>query len=212
MRDHGFAGWKRLASLVMFVFFYFAVGFSGVAQGKVVRYVYPPSRGEFAPSFYMAGKLGIFEPNDDASGLAGFGTGAFTGGLVGLRIHPNVALEGEVDYYESGVRGLDLRANPYIFNVRVIYPGGLFEPYLETGVGIYFAELDFDLGGGLVQSDTGVGVGFHLGGGLDFALGEGISLGAEFRWFTAKPDFRGIAGADPDIGGLIVNLFLSLSF
>ncbi|RMG59418.1 MAG: hypothetical protein D6713_05465 [Deltaproteobacteria bacterium] len=183
------------------------------AFGKVVRKSYPPewSRG-FTPGVYIAGKLGIFEPNDDEIGLAGFGTGAFTGGLIGFRFHPNVAIEGEVDYYESGVGSLDLLANPYIFNVRIIAPGVFVEPYLEGGVGIYFAELDFDLGGGFVETDSGVGVGFHLGGGVDIRLGPGLALGTEVRWFTAKPDFRDIAGNDPDIGGVVVNMFLKVSF
>lgn len=208
-------GDKILRTMLIFVVtLLLAGGTAAVSEGRVVRRVYPEQpRSTFTPVPYFTGKIGIFNPNDEnfPDGLEGFSSGVFSGFNIGYRSAPFFAIEGEVDYYESDFGPEDLRVIPVLFNARFIYPGGIFEPYIGGGAGIYFAEFEF-FNGLFFETDDGAGVGVHLGTGVDFQVSPGIILGFEFRWFFAEPDFSDDFGPDPDVGGFTFNFLLRTLF
>lgn len=194
--------------LIMFTF----AGENG--WGRVVRRVYPERpQYAFTPTPYAFGKVGIFNPNDEnpPGGLDGFSSGFFGGFGLGYRSTPYLALEGEIDFYETEFDTDELRVTPILFNVRFIYPGPNVEPYLELGGGIYFAEFEF-FNGFFFESDSAAGLGVHFGAGLDFKISPGIITGVEFRWFFAEPDFSDAFIEDPNVGGYSFNFLLRALF
>lgn len=176
-------------------------------EGREVRRVYPEQPQAFSPRSYVTGKLGLFEPNSDSDGLKGFSSGIFVGGNLGYRATPYLAVEGEIDYYDSSFGNEDLWVVPFIFNARLIIPSRNLEPYFQGGAGIYFAEFEF-FDGFFLFRDSAAGFGAHVGAGLDINVNPGIVAGLEFRWFYSKPDFSDAFGPDPNVGGFIFNFYL----
>jgi opacity protein-like surface antigen len=160
-----------------------------------VKSVYPPTEEGYVPSIYVSWKLGLINPNDDGEGLKGFSSGEFTGGVLGARIRPHLAVELEGDYYETDLGSLVSRVRTSFANVIFLTTKGAFEPYLEGGLGFYFAEQDFLISPSFVETSSGAGFGVHLGGGLNFRLTPNITLGAEIRWMYGDVDFGGTIGS-----------------
>jgi opacity protein-like surface antigen len=102
--------------------------------------------------------------------------------------HPNFALELGVGYLKSE-DGAELTSYPFTLNLKGVYPFMGAELYGLAGIGAYYVTAE---GGGLDENDTVLG--FQLGIGANFDLTPAIFIGAEGKYFWAKPDFGSPAG------------------
>jgi opacity protein-like surface antigen len=133
-------------------------------------------------AYFPAGNL-----NDD-----GFDT-VFTGGIaVGGYLNRNLAIEGEVGYFQtsSSQNGIDnaLSVLPVTASLKAVLPfrGGEFS--LGGGIGVYFASVDTKVNGSS-QDDSGAAFGGHGLVGLSIDITPTIFVGAEGRYiFTTKAD------------------------
>jgi len=178
------------------------------AQGEEIHRVYPPPANAFAPQVYVAWKLGAINPNDDAEGLKGFGSGVYTSGIFGIRFAPFYGAELEGEYYEADQGSFVVRVRTALVNLVLMRPGGRLEPFLNLGGGIYYGEQDFPISPGLVDTETGAGFGGHIGGGANVRITPAISLGAGLRWSYGQVDFGGVGG-HRNLGGFVYTLMLS---
>jgi len=178
------------------------------AQEQEIYRVYPPQTNAFVPRVYVAWKLGAINPNDDAEGLKGFSSGTYTSGVFGIRFAPFYGAELEGEYYEADQGSFVVRVRTAQVNLVLLRPTGRLEPYLNLGGGIYYAEQDFPVSPGFVDTETGAGFGGHIGGGVNIRIIPAISFGAGLRWSYGQVDFGGVGG-HRNLGGFVYTLVLS---
>ncbi|NJD62919.1 MAG: porin family protein [Deltaproteobacteria bacterium] len=119
--------------------------------------------------------------------------------------HPNFALELGVGYFQSE-DGAELTSYPITANLKGVYPFMGAEFYGLAGIGAYYVKAE---GGGFDENDTVLG--FQLGIGANFDLTPVIFVGAEGKYFWAKPDFGAPAG-EVKIDGILATVNLGYRF
>jgi opacity protein-like surface antigen len=119
--------------------------------------------------------------------------------------HPNFALELGVGYFKSE-DGAELTSYPFTLNLKGIYPFMGAELYGLAGVGAYYVKAE---SGPFDENDTVLG--FQLGIGANFDLTPVIFVGAEGKYFWAKPDFGGPEG-EVKIDGILATINLGYRF
>ncbi|MGE5753861.1 MAG: outer membrane protein, partial [Deltaproteobacteria bacterium] len=119
--------------------------------------------------------------------------------------HPNFALEFGVGYFTSE-DGADLTSYPFTLNLKAIYPLPGAELYALGGVGAYYVKAE---SGPFDENDTVLG--FQLGIGGSFDLTPVIFIGAEGKYFWAKPDF-GFPVDEVKIDGILATINLGYRF
>ena len=118
-------------------------------------------------------------------------------GRVGYRFHPNVAAEGQLQYFDEF--GLDLHASPgssgqvatidgmsVMGNVKGYPLTGRVQPYLLGGIGLLWLQLEDAFGAGL--EDHEVGFAGHVGVGVDAYLTDNLLLNLEASYLLPAGD------------------------
>jgi opacity protein-like surface antigen len=195
----------------------------------------PPASAQTEPApqrleqkyFYLFG--GSFSPEKDRQ--LGDENGKLTLGLgFGSRYSPHIAWEIEIPFHYRSANAPDLssifltltsgRADISTFglagNVRLIYPGDRFEPYLGGGFGLYYTNLEvtrFVVGfpGSFRTSD--INVGLQMLAGVDYFYGEkGRSVGLQYRKLKLDANFGPEVPGSVKVGGDALLLNLRWSF
>ena len=174
----------------------------------------PPPRGAPPPppthavygQMYLFGHLGVFEPNDDRDGLENYDTGGVFDIGIGSRVSPVLAIDGTFGAHSADRGPDDVTVAPLTIGARLILPGPFFEPYVGSGVGLYFADLD-EPTSGIDDSDTTFGG--YLSLGMDAWLNPRMALNFEGKYHWAEPEFNGF---DVDVSGWTLSLGLRVSF
>lgn len=182
------------------------------------------------PSYaYFGAKVGAFLPNDDD--LDGFDTGYSIEAFYGYEFNPNFALEAGVGYFRTEGSESDyddyynisidmdgtISAIPLTLTAKGTYPLGQgFSLFAGAGVGAYFAQAEFDANAyspefgheSISDDDSETAFGFHVVAGAEYKLANGMSALAEFKWFTAEPEFTLFDEdmGESDIGGMVLSL------
>lgn len=127
---------------------------------------------------------GYFPQADDVDD---FDTG-FNGEISFTRyFHPNFALELGVAYFQSEDDFNDeLTGVPITLNLKGVYPIGAVELYALAGIGAYYVKIE-DSTGNFDENDTVLG--YQLGAGVNFNVTPVVFVGAEAKYFWAKPEF-----------------------
>lgn len=175
----------------------------------------PPPRGAHAPppqhavhgQPYFFAHLGLFDPNDDSEGLAGYDSGGAFDVGIGSRVSPLLAVEGTFGAYGAdGPADAEVAVLPVTFGVRLIVPHPFIEPYVGAGVGLYFASLEEPINN---IDDTDTTFGGYLSLGLDAWLNRRVALNFEGRYHWAEPQFDGF---DVDVSGWTASMGVRVSF
>ena len=140
---------------------------------------------------------------DDVNGTSGgvpveieFDTGWTIGGAVGYNLSPQLALEGELSYLtadlDSGTAGgvtvsIDGDYSTFLALANIVFhpfADAGFDPYIGAGAGVAIAELDINSIGGVAVNSSESSEDLALQGtaGLDFDIGTGSSIGAQYRY------------------------------
>jgi len=118
--------------------------------------------------------FGIYDPGGD---IGEFHTGWNLSGGVGLRVHPNVAVESTLGFIRSTGTPGDLWAIPMTVGARLIYPTPYFEPYAGLGYGVYYVDLSR-----LGVNETSFSLVDYLSLGVDARLKRNMALNAELKY------------------------------
>jgi opacity protein-like surface antigen len=156
---------------------------------------------------------------EDERGEATLGFG------FGYRKNRHLVLEGEIllldrnyaappqdEFFLIGYsERMEVEAAGVTFGVRGVWPLRRVEPFVGAGMGLYRSEakvpgLAFVIP--IEESDTDLGIGFHLVTGFDLILTREWSLGLEFRMYELEADFDGLSHGKVDIGGESVAIAL----
>lgn len=101
--------------------------------------------------------------------------------------HPNFAFELGVGYFMSeDDPGNELTGIPITLNLKGVYPIGGVEIYALAGLGAYYVKFE-NSPGTFDENDTVLG--WQLGVGANFNITPVVFIGAEGKYFWAKPDF-----------------------
>lgn len=104
---------------------------------------------------------------------------------IGYRFHPNLAVEGSVDFFE-GIHSDDTTPSSegdiltFAGSIKGYLSTRRLQPYVLVGLGVTRARIDE---GPARYNRAGVSV--LLGGGMDYYLLPGISLGIKVTYFEA---------------------------
>ncbi len=117
-------------------------------------------------------------------------------GTIGFDIVPGLGLYGGWDWQRRElevfpfVQGtVDVEDTGYVFGIRYMPPAGPVSPWLRAG-GIYnHVELEDQAGDIFADSDHTLG--FEVGAGLQFRVGESFALTPGVRYRRFEPDVRG---------------------
>lgn len=176
-----------------------------LALGIVIICFTPLSAIAEKPASYGIIKVGFYSPNGDLEDLD-FDTG-FNGEIVlGSYLHPNIAMEVGVGYFQTDASNpdIDLWVIPLTLTTKVLYPIEKFEPFALAGIGLYFEELD------LGEDDDDTVFGFHLGAGANYNITEDIFFGVEGKYlWSGEAKF---ASLEADLDGFLVTGNLGLRF
>ncbi|MBP2683352.1 MAG: hypothetical protein H6Q79_1391 [Deltaproteobacteria bacterium] len=159
--------------------------------------VEPGSRG----NYYWFGNFGLYEPGGDIGALH---TGWNLSGGVGLRVHPNVAVESTLAFLRSNGASGDLWAIPLTLGARLIYPTPVFEPYAGIGSGVSYVDLNRPGG-----NDTSVSLVDYLSLGADAWLNRNTALNAEMKYQFMN---SGLTGANVNTSGVLFTLGVRRTF
>jgi len=178
------------------------------------REIPPPPRAAGAPppqhavygQPYFFGHVGLFDPNDSATGLRGYDSGGSFDLGVGSRVSPIMAVEGAFGAYTADVGPNEVSVAPLTFGLRLIVPHPFIEPYVGAGVGLYFADLE-EPSSGIDDSDTTFGGYGSLG--IDAWLNPRMALNFEGKYHWAEPSFNSV---DVKVDGWTVSLGVRVSF
>jgi opacity protein-like surface antigen len=118
---------------------------------------------------------------------------------------PHFALELGVGYFNSE-DGAELTSYPFTVNLKGVYPFLGAELYALGGIGAYYVKLE---NGGFDENDTVLG--YQLGIGANVDITPVVFIGAEGKYFWAKPDFGGPAG-EVKIDGILATVNLGYRF
>lgn len=163
---------------------------------------------------YFALKGGIFDPNNKTDGLKDFDTGTNFELAYGMKVHQNISLEFGAGYYKAELKeaGDTIKASavPLTLTALVNIPMGNMGFNIGAGAGYYFTKIEMDLGVVSVSKEKGA-VGYQAVAGLDFNLGQAMSIGAEAKYVQVKPDYSDLGGK-AEMGGMIYNAVLKFKF
>jgi opacity protein-like surface antigen len=144
----------------------------------------------------------------------------------GYRLHPNVAIEGEIQYFT----GFDVKIDQVTTGAHVINADqkfgsidtlavtmnakgyvltGRVQPYGLLGIGLARASFDPDIEGVDSQDDTAFAVRF--GAGVDFYATENIVINAEAGYLLPTSDYK-FGEGDPGLGGDIIPLTVGVQY
>jgi len=187
-----------------------------------------------ADTGYFSVKGGSFLPNGSggANSLKSFNTGYNAELAVGFRPESYAALELGTGYFSASgtVANADSSSRKTVYGIpitataKAILDTTKFDLFAGAGFGYYFAfidnHVDFFSGGlpSVQESSHGGALGYHLVAGADYKLSERFRLGADFKWFVAKPeleltDSQNVKSrAKWDIGGEVLNVGLKYLF
>ena len=210
---------RKITVLFLAGFFCAALSSAALAADPYDRYErsrgeFPPPRAAGAPppqhavhgQTYFFGHLGLFDPNDSATGLKGYDSGGSFDFGIGSRVSPNLAIEGTFGAYSADIGPNEVTVAPLTFGMRLIVPHPFIEPYVGAGLGLYFADLK-EPSSGIDDSDAAFG-GYGAVG-VDAWLNPRVALNFEGRYHWAEPSFNGI---DVKVGGWTVGLGVRVSF
>ena len=181
---------------------------------------------------YAALKLGIYSPQSDD--LEDFDQG-FNGEIgFGHYLTKNFAAELGLGYFQtdatftktdvtlgSFVAKNEITVIPVTLTGKGIYPVGKLELFLAAGVGIYYAESEFDLSsnalGNTSQIEYDTVFGYHIGVGANFKITPKTDLGVELKYLSAEADFttaiQGVPlGLGDDLEGFTATITLTNRF
>lgn len=181
---------------------------------------------------YFSVKAGSFLPNSKSgNSLKDFNTGYNAEVAVGYRPESYAAFElGTGLYSASGtVTTADSTSDKTLYTIPVtatakaILDLEKFELFGGAGIGYYFAFIDNDMTfaagpAPVKESSHGSALGYHLTAGGDYKIAERFRLGADFKYFVAKPeleltDSQNVKSRSKwDIGGTVINLDLKYTF
>ena len=181
-----------------------------------------------ADTGYFSFKGGSFLPNGSggATSLKSFNTGYNTELALGFRPESYAALEIGTGLYSASGTVADANSKstktvygiPITATAKAILDLKKAELFAGAGFGYYFAyinnHMDFFNGGtpSVQESSHGGALGYHLVLGADYKLSENFRLGADFKWFEAKPeleltDSQNVKSrAKWDVGGEVLNV------
>jgi hypothetical protein len=148
-----------------------------------------------------------------------------TTGTVRADLNNRPVWEGAVGYWSGFFGGqlsagyqkftsgpADVRGIPVTAMLQLRLPLEFVVPYVEGGLGAYFAQFQPAVSLADVKRDA-VTLQSVVGGGLDFVFGP-LILGAEYRYQWVKPKFK-IAGTEDvpfDLSSSIVTLDVGIGF
>ena len=186
-----------------------------------------------AEDSYLALKVGGFLPNGkgDATSQGGFkdfDTGYDVEVAFGFRPATYAAIELGSGFYSTQrqitATALREKATAYGVPVTATVKGILnlekTDLFAGAGAGYYFGVLTRDRTEGTQptqsSSSHGNALGYHLCGGFDYNLSDRYSVGAEIKWFSAKPKFDDATGTGNQVewefGGTVFNLGMKYKF
>jgi len=173
------------------------------------------------PSNYVAVKAGIYSPSKDfnintvnidaKSGISGEIA-------IGHYFLPVFAMELGVGYFESkgspAAQGgeTNLKVLPLLVTAKGFLPLGEIEPYVELGIGAYFAKLELS---GALENDTTstkAVLGIHAGAGVNFNITENVFLGVEGRFLKVKQPSYADPGKVVKLDGFTLTADLGFRF
>mgnify|MGYP001580622997 CR=1 FL=1 len=182
----------------------------------------PPPRAAGAPppqhavhgQPYFFGHIGIFDPNTDVDGLAGYDSGLNFDLGIGSRVSPVLGVEGTFGAYSAERGSKEASVVPLTIGARLIIPHPFIEPYLGAGLGLYFTKLKEPASGFGGIDETSTDFGGYLSVGADFWLNPRIALNFEGKYHFVNPSFEDASGTswDVNMGGWTVNLGVRASF
>ena len=152
-------------------------------------------------NLYWFGNFGLFDPGGDIGELH---TGWNLSGGVGLRVHPNVAVESTLAFIRSNGAPGDLWAIPLTVGARLIYPTPVFEPYAGIGSGVSYVDLNRPGG-----NDTSVSLADYLSLGADAWLNRNTALNAELKYQFMN---SGLTGSNVNTSGVLFTLGVRRTF
>jgi opacity protein-like surface antigen len=158
-----------------------------LALAVVLLGIAPLTSSAAMPENAVAIKVGGYFPQADD--VDDFDTGFNMEISLTRYFHPNFALEFGVGYLMSESDfNVELTSYPITLNLKAVYPVGGVELYALGGIGAYYVKVE----NGFDENDTVLG--FQLGAGANFNITPVVYIGAEAKYFWAKPDFGGPSG------------------
>lgn len=126
--------------------------------------------------------------------------GTWLGGVqLRLGMGEVLALEGSIevrrDEFLDGVA--KILSYPVQATLLVYLMKSEMSLYLLGGLGWYYSKISFDSSLG-VDDETDSDVGFHIGAGVDFGLGEDTSVNGDIRYIFLDPDSDNLENEDFD--------------
>jgi len=152
-------------------------------------------------NLYCFGNFGLYDPGGNIGELH---TGWNLSGGVGLRVHPNVAVESTLAFIRSNGASGDLWAIPLTVGARLIYPTPVFEPYAGIGSGVSYVDLNKPGG-----NDTSFTLVDYLSLGADAKLNRNTALNAELKYQFMN---SGLTGSNVNASGAIFTLGVRMTF
>ena len=138
---------------------------------------------------------GGFERFDDEGTPVDFDHGFVVGGWLGYRLHPNFAIETQIEYggFEAELAGfidIDIDLVTFTTNAKAYVLTDRIQPFVLVGVGAMVVELEANAFGSSI-SDSESDFVARFGGGVDFWLTESISLGLASSYVFTTGDIDG---------------------
>lgn len=141
---------------------------------------------DYRPFFHLGLSLNGTSIAEDDSSAGGFDAGAGFALDFGLRLAPQFSLDFGwwASFHDAAVEVDAAALMSFTIDGRFFLTDRdqRLQPYLQAGVGAYVLTYDRGL-------DTLSGPGFQLGGGLDFYLTPGVSLGARLLYRGAYVEY-----------------------
>ena len=145
-----------------------------------------------------------FATEDAGQAEIDFGVGADA--TIGYRVMPHLSVYGGWGWREFGAHSsfsrsdVDLAETGYLFGLRFEHPMGDDDaPELVVRLGGTYNHLEIEDGDGAIVSDSGHGLGFEVGAGVAFRLGDRwrVTPGVRFRSTEREFDELGVTVPAP---------------
>ncbi|GFO58583.1 hypothetical protein GMST_09080 [Geomonas silvestris] len=182
-------------------------------------------------SGYLSVKGGSYLPNGKSGSLKSFDTGYNAEVAVGYRAEKYAAIEIGTGIFSSSstVSNADASSKMSLYGIPVtatakaILDLEKLDLFAGAGLGYYFAFVDndvtFNQGPPPVhESSHGGALGYHLVLGGDYKLSERFRVGADFKYFVAKPELELTDAQNVktrskwDVGGTVINAGIKYLF
>jgi opacity protein-like surface antigen len=135
----------------------------------------------------IGGHLGVAVPFD--------GGGAFLIGFVArVDITPWLTIEGDADYHRDSWQGGDVTATIIPIQLSALYRFQVdwpVKPYALAGFGLYYTDVHFKGSLQDLSDRHELHIGFHFGGGVEYAASPTIALDAEVRFVFVEGAAQG---------------------